>query len=361
MNKIFTIIGVLLFFSCNRHSEPELHISNRTVIVYMLGDNSLNTEITPDINELEQSWSDEYDGNLVAYIDQKRVMPYVLKIENDRTSDVVSQKTITYSEQNSCTIEVMEKVISDIKKMYPAKSYGLILWSHASGWLPAANASTRAFGEDDGENMEIYELAKLSGKYDFIIFDACYMAGIETVFELKDNTDYIVASEAEILSYGFPYNKIISHLFKPDADLVSAAEQFMSFYTSSANEEMQSAVISVIDTRNLDALAAVSKTIIRKYKNNIAGLDLSNIQNYDYDEHIFFDFKDFMDNLAANDPDLQLFHNTLSASVVFENHTPSFMNKYNINRACGLNCYILGQYPGLDYAYQKLSWYKTVY
>jgi hypothetical protein len=329
----------------------------------MIGDNTLDSYVDPDINEMEQGWKDSYDGNLIVYVDQRRIAPYTLKITSDKTEGIVSKEIMKYSEQNSSSIKVMEQVISDIKSMYPAKSYGLILWSHANGWFPAGQAAvTRSFGEDDGKSMDITELAGLSGKYDFIIFDACDMMGIETAYELRHNADYIVGSVTEILAGGFPYDEIMEYLFKENADLIPVCRKFMELYRSYSHIEMQTAAISAIKTASLDEVASVSRNLIQKYMANIADIDVSQIQKYDSNETtLFFDFLDFLEHLSENDPDLQTLRDRLSSAVVFEDHTPSILNEFEIKKSCGLSCYILGQNENLDYAYTYTSWYKTVY
>jgi hypothetical protein len=352
---------ILFFPCCHKNEKPPLKA--RTVIVYMLGDNSLGYEVEPDINEMERGWKDSYDGNLIVYVDQRRIAPYTLQITSDRTNSVVSKEVMKYSEQNSASIRVMEKVISDIKNMYPAKSYGLIFWSHASGWLPAGlSARTKAFGDDNGQYMDIPELAELSGKYDFFIFDACDMMGIETAYELRYNADCIVGSVTQVLAGGFPYNDIMEYLFAENADLVSVCRKFMDFYRSFSDVEMQTAAMSAVKTGNLENIASVSENLIRKYKDNIAGLDVSRIQKYDSNNvTLFFDFLDFMENISENDPDLQTLRAQLSSAVIFEDHTPTILDMFEIKRSCGLSCYIPGQNESLDYAYGKTSWYKAVY
>jgi hypothetical protein len=267
-----------------------------------------------------------------------------------------------YEEQNSSSLEVMEQVLKDIKSMCPAKSYGLILWSHANGWLPASSSVTKAFGEDGGKSMNITELAKLSGKYDFFIFDACDMMGIEPAYELRHNAGYIVASVTEILAGGFPYDDILEYLFMENADLVSVCQKFMELYRSYSNSQMQTAAMSVVKTGNLDSVASVSKSLMQKYKDKIADLDVSLIQKYDSEEiTLFFDFLDFMEHLAGNDADLETLRARISSAVIFEDHTPSILDMFDIEKSCGLSCYIPGQHQNLDRAYTSMSWYQNVY
>jgi ABC-type transporter Mla MlaB component len=328
----------------------------------MVGDNNLNSYVKQDINEMERGWKDSFDGDLLVYVDQKGTSPYILKISSDRTGSIVSEEVMKYAEQNSSSLEVMEKVLADIKSMYPAKSYGLVLWSHANGWFPANSSATKSFGDDDGKSMDIAELAKLSGKYDFLIFDACDMMGIEAAYELKYNADYIVASVTEVLAGGFPYDDILEYLFMKNADLVSVCQKFMELYRSYPDTQLQTAALSVVKTGNLDDVAAVSKNLMRKYKGNIADLDLSQIQQYDSDgTALFFDFLDFMEHLAGNDPEIQTLRTRLSSAVIFEDHTPTILDILEIRKSCGLSCYIPGQYQYLDGVYRTTAWYKAVY
>jgi hypothetical protein len=350
----------VIFSSCR--DDEEYVLKARTVIVYMVGDNSLDSYVESDINEMERGWKDSFDGDLLVYVDRSRTSPYILKISSDRTSNIVSREVMKYSEQNSSSLEVMEQVLKDIKSRYPAKSYGLILWSHASGWLPASTSVTRAFGDDSGKSMDIEDLAMLSGKYDFFIFDACDMMGIEAAYELKYNTDYIVASVTQVLAGGFPYDDIMEYLFKKETDLVSVCQAFMKLYRSYTNSEMQTAALSVVKTGNLDNIAVVSRDLIQRYKDNIVNLNLSQIQKYDSDDlTLFFDFYDFMKHLAGNDPSVQTLRESISSAVIFEDHTPSILNLFDIKESCGLSCYIPGQHQGLDNVYRTMEWYKAVY
>ena len=75
----------------------------------------------------------------------------------------------------------MYKVIKETTELFPAESYGLVLSSHGTSWLPGNFSSLRSFGEENGQYMEITEMNEaLEGfHFDFMLFDACYMSGIE--------------------------------------------------------------------------------------------------------------------------------------------------------------------------------------
>jgi hypothetical protein len=359
MWKFFLPVVFIGSFSCSKHEDPPA-LPTRTVIVYMVADNTLDFMVDPDVNELERAWNDKYDGNMTVYIDRRGKTPYILKIQADKSSRVVSPQIKSYTEQNSCSPEVMARVVADIKSLCPAQSYGMIFWSHASGWLPGSGSLTRVFGEDGDYNMEIADLAKLPGKYDFFIFDACDMANVEVVYELRHNADFIVASAMEVLADGFPYDRILEHLFKPKADLVEFAKGFMAYYRA---YDPASGAITVADAGKFDELAEISASLTRKYANRIAGLDVSQIQAYDV-EGYFFDFGDYVAALSGNDPELETFRRVLSEAVVFEDHTPevfTLSGTIELKRSSGLSCYIPQRIRGLDPYYRRTSWYKRVY
>ena len=53
-------------------------------------------------------------------------------------------KLKTYDFDNSTNPSTLNTVLIDAKMLSPSKQYGLILWSHATGWLPA-NLSSNIF------------------------------------------------------------------------------------------------------------------------------------------------------------------------------------------------------------------------
>jgi hypothetical protein len=105
-------------------------------------------------------------------------------------------------------------VIARAKALYPDAKFNLLVFSHASGWLPgnslytpkfASDMDTKSIFADNGQQMELMDFATAIPvkAFEYIIFETCSMAGIEVVFQLRDKADYILASSAEIVSPGF--------------------------------------------------------------------------------------------------------------------------------------------------------------
>jgi hypothetical protein len=176
----------------------------------MAADNNLYRQAQRDIEEiLTIEISSKY--NLLAYIDTPNNNPYLLKITKGKI-DTLKQ----YNMQNSASKQVLKSIIDETFSLFPAESYGLILWSHGTGWLPegvydhAKETNVRSFGKDNSKEMEITDLAEaIPENLDFIIFDACLMSGIEVLYQLRNKTEIIIASPTEILVAGFPYKNII--------------------------------------------------------------------------------------------------------------------------------------------------------
>ena len=105
----------------------------------MVANNNLDFFAYQNIKEMEKGW-DSSMGNLIVYIEgttnDNPAYPVVYKIQHDTTEYISSPIQWVYPPQNSCSTPVLSTVINDIEKKFPANSYGLILWSHGSGWYP---------------------------------------------------------------------------------------------------------------------------------------------------------------------------------------------------------------------------------
>jgi hypothetical protein len=170
----------------------------------------------------------------------------------------------------------------------PADRYGLVLWSHGSGWEPseieevakearpgsqadAAEARERSsapgsmalfrstlrsilqpdkpaerailFDDGTGHSLDTLELARVAGAIaDFIKqplellgMDACLMANIEVAYEVRKAARYLVASEELVPGHSWPYIKIFGALrAKPDQNGAVftrlIVEQYVNFY-----------------------------------------------------------------------------------------------------------------------------------
>jgi len=351
--SLFTAVLLSIFYGCQKENlniKPAL--SKRTIIVYMAGDNSLCDQVPISLQQMENGFSGK-DTQLVVFVAQAGENPLLLEI-HPNASKVVK----TYSELNTADSAILKEILQEAITLYPAKEYGLILWSHGTSWLPA-DCTLRSFGNDYGKQMNIPDLANsLPVKFNFILFDACLMGSVEVAYELKDKTDYIIASPTETISDGFPYDKIIPELIQSNIDYNAVAQSYFDYYNEQIGK-YQSATVSVIETQQLPVLAAAMKQLCENNSVNVDTFDRTSVQRLDvYEEQYTFDLLDFVDKIFPN-ANKDDFVNILNKVVLYKNHTPQFIQEYDINTCCGLSCYIplLGR-NDLNAYYQTLKWYQ---
>ncbi len=342
------LLCLAYFVSCGKNAA-DVPVK-RTIIVYMAADNDLSGDADADIEEMKKGFS-EKGTNLIVFIDPVGATPYILKIKPNG-----GQVIKNYPEFNSADASQMRQVLNDIIGMYPAESYGLILWSHGTSWLPAGS-KLKSFGDDNGKQTDIPALVDvLPVHFDYILFDACLMGAVEVAYELKDKADYIIASSTETIYEGFPYDQIIPELISSDPDLKKVAERYFKFYDDLSGA-YRSATVSLIDTRQLDDLAALVQILISENAFGLGSFERTRVQRLDvYGEQYIFDFFDFI-NHAFPDVDKQALMEQLNKTVLYKAHTPMFIEQYEINTYCGLSCYIPHlQRDDLNAYYQQLGW-----
>ena len=163
LKLLLLLVPLLGIWTGCSDDEPEIQTSTRTVLVYMMANNSLEKFTDDNIDAMIEgaSYGRLNNGNLLIYYAGSGTDDHSLYTIADNQTQLVKQ----YDEQDPTDPAVMQQVIADVVSQYPAESYGLILWSHGTGWLPSDfNSMLRAFGQDGNRWMEIDELCLLHGK-----------------------------------------------------------------------------------------------------------------------------------------------------------------------------------------------------
>lgn len=280
--------SILSFISCADSDTIKKDIE-RTVLVYMAADNNLSSFGNTNIQLMLQGMKN-VEGRLVIYLDPSNDVPRLMVIEGNSAPKL--DTLVTYSEENSASPEVLRRTIQDVRNLYPSNSYGLILWSHGMGWLPEkynfhrsysaglvryTNLPTKYFGQDthpgDGAMesfMETDELmAGISGHFNFIMFDACFMGAVEVLYGLRDYADYFIASPAEILANGFPYDKIVPWLWGDEEDLKRVCAEYFNYYNTYPdpnNAGWNSATVALVKSSELQHLVELTSNIVGENK-----------------------------------------------------------------------------------------------
>ena len=372
---------MVLLAACNK-TETVYPEGDRTVLLYLAGDNDLEDDGYDNINSLLKGMKG-VAGRVVIYFDPAGSAPCLMTIKG--SDSPVLDTVAFYEEEDSADPAVLQRVIGEMKLRYPSDSYGLILWSHGTGWFPEGYSSpgtissrradapyipTKYFGRDDipGDGtgrsyMEIADLAAvLTGHFDFIMFDACFMASVEVLYELRDKADYFVASPAEIISDGFPYEAAAPYFWGGEEDLKQVCREYYNYYANHPiGGSWQSGTLSLVKASELGALAQAARQAV----GSVGESGVGNVWRYPLlatMPNVFYDLGDYV-NVMGNEDGKAAFEEQLARTVVYKVATPKmFGEEVPSDRYSGLSCYIpQSRWQDMNDFYSTLEWAQTVY
>ncbi|MBR1934928.1 MAG: hypothetical protein IJ835_02625 [Muribaculaceae bacterium] len=383
MTRVLLSLALLLCVLCacgSGSDEPDDGVANRTLLVYMVATNSLgdNRSDMRDLEEMEKVVSTGKTAKcrlLVYHAAADGSTPVLKEVYRDGTT-AAWRTLVDYGRApsgTSLTAERMRQVIADAKRLAPAPSYGLVLWSHASGWLPAVKsrgarrvltpgAITQAFGEDDGYEMPIEVLAEAlpDGGFDFICADVCYMGAIEVAYELRTKCRQLMASASEVPNGGMPYDVALPYLCRDVASVEGACQASYNYYNSLTGAARSYTGV-VVDCERLDRLADVCREI---YAAKRSDPDAATLQCYYLPSRsYFFDFEQYY---SAISPTLALsgsLHSALGEAVTYRCATPQIFLRLSIDSEhySGLSTYVPGtSTEATDLYYASLAWSRAI-
>lgn len=416
---LYTLLVIVLAACSNEIPEQQpAKRSGRTVLAYLISNNkagSLDTYLRDNVIDMYTALGNmkesctllvfyrPYTGDaplskptlLSFYADGRGNINNVAALTGaELTFDAVcyriaQKKEYTMNSQIATDPAVMEEVFTDMQKIAPSDSYGLILGSHASGWMKGTSVPTKAFGDDNGYSIDIPDLADVlkksfSEKLDFVLFDACMMGNAEVGYELKDVTSHCIASVMETPVYGFPYDRILPYLYTENIDYSAVCHEFMSF--NKTNNLW--GTCAVMDCSQMENLASAVKAKLSEWKDALSSVSMQNVQQYgvgkyrtssDY-RYFSYDVLDFFRELGRKSGVAKVDLNEAIASV------QSALNQAVIakdclsdvdydfeglvidgTRFCGIGMYIPKEYNPYvanktawnDYYEQSISWYHA--
>lgn len=390
---ITTIFSLCFLTSCNNDDNPESPYVKRdkkmTVLIYAIASNNLEYNLFSDKAEIIDCASqlDLENCSLLVYQVTNSYQPVLLELAKIETGEYNYKVIKEYDpEISSATVERMSEVIADMKDFIPSENYGLILWSHGTGTDFYKNVSSAslpynsfnpdgAFGYD--QNPETKKVTQLNidelreaipdNIFNYIWIDACYMSTIETIYELRDKCDYFIGYPTEVFEWGMPYNRVIPYILRPNPLLVTAANEFFSYYADHPNSAAHVATVAVVDMAQIENIASLCK---EAYSNGII-VDKWGLLRYSRGSiGPFYDLNGYTieeseGNLSVGPSWFEDWHNTLNKFVIFKAATPYDFNgnPIDMEQFCGIGCFIPNpdnDSPNENF-YRSLDWYKAVY
>jgi len=177
---------------------------------------------------------------------------------------------------------------------YPAENYSLIFWDHGGGSL-AGVCFDENFSMDSltlGEIDNALNSLNLSQKFEFIGFDACFMATIDTLTVLNTYTENIIASEEIEPNGGWDYTAVLNNLGREDfysAVLTSYAKKSTKDYYTLSHIDLSyfssimesfAALIETMEAASERDIISAFNSATRFGSSSSDYYDLGNIMSY---------------------------------------------------------------------------------
>lgn len=395
--------------------------TRNVLLLYSAGFNSLSYYLEEDIRDLMK-------GNIPSSSRMKDVLlvyshlpvrknaysepnpPVLMRIYKGYGGEVVTDTLVRYpASVHSADPAQLNAVLTYVRDNFPAKTYGMIFSSHATGYLPAgyyANPKdymyapssaimgrqghqkphygvpyvepehapslpmVKSVGQDQvgtygaylSYEIQIEDFAKALPMYlDYILFDACLMGGVEVAYELAGKCGLVGFSQTEVLAEGFDYEEIPTRLLhggNPDPQAV--CEDYFQQYDIQSGI-YRSATISMVDCSKMEPLAEVCRELFEKYREPMRLVDPETIQRfYRYDYHWFYDLADIVAKSGATDEELLALNDALEQCVVYKAATPEFMGSFSIETFSGFSMFFPYTKLGNVHEFALQQYYKTL-
>lgn len=383
VTQALAVLSVVLPGGCTKELT-ERPPSRRPLVVYMALDNDLRGEFSSRLAALRAGWRPGME--LWVYADT----PEGASLGRmDSTPEGVALRTVErYGEENSASGATLERVLRTVWRLCPSDGYGLLFFSHATGWLPAGTlghpSGSRSVGSDHGSEIELesFSAALPEGMpLDYVVFECCLMAGAEVMLELQGRTPWVLASSAEVVAPGFRplYEsglEVLTERTRPVPELLAAFGQSYMSHVEGLSGEYRSATLSLIRTSSMPALAEAVRRVTRGFADE-EGRDTppAGLQHFDrpgaYGDRPaaarFYDLEAYVEACLA-DPDAEAaFRGALADAVVWRDATERFLGGdgspykgFDIGRHSGLTLYVpRGEFPALNETYRRTAWWQA--
>ena len=307
IKKLFTLFICTLslaatFTSCGDEAIDVESVNKQTIFVFYPWTGGTNTSGLTSF--LENNVDSICEGivakkglnnsRVMVFMSQNYRKSYLIDLQYDGNTKTVIRDTLkTYDEATYTTAEGFAEILNEVKRRAEALNYSLIIGAHGCGWTyksdwvnypymarpnagfaqkgstsnPTATGNfsgiqygpdpnkpiTRFFGSVSLEEnaLDVPTLAegiKLSGtKMQYILFDACYMGNVETAYELKDVTNFMISSSSEVMGAGVPYKTIWSYLNSSAPNYSGFVNGVVNFYKNSSDPFCNMAAIQPLD------------------------------------------------------------------------------------------------------------------
>ena len=415
IKKLFTLFIcsislAMTFTGCSEEAFDTDSVNKQTILVFYPWTGSKSS--TGLLGYLQNNIDSICDGiidrkglnnsRVLVFLSDKYNHSTLYDLQYNATTKSVDRVPLKeYEGASYASAEGIADIMNEVKTKASALNYALIVGVHGCGWTYASDWSrypyyarpsvtrprdnnfsgiqfgpdpnaplTRFFGSVSlAENaMDISTLAegiRESGlKMQYILFDACYMSNIETAYELKDVTNYMIASGSEIMAAGLPYRSMWSYLNSSTPNYSSIVSTSVNFYKNSSAPFCN---LAAIDCRQVEKLASVMKDINAEYQLS-ASVSLDSIQHLDgFRPNLFYDLETYVDSLRPSGYLLDQFKSQLKLTIKASDHTDEAYtciyssDSFKIKNYCGITISDPSQHSVAIKGREKTGWWKATH
>ena len=407
---ICTISLAMTFTGCSEEAFDTDSVNKQTILVFYpwTGDKSSTGLLGYLQNNIDSICDGIIDrkglnnSRVLVFLSDKYNHSMLYDLQYNATTKSVDRVPLKeYEGASYASAEGIADILNEVKTQANALNYALIVGVHGCGWTYASDWSrypyyarpsvtrprdnnfsgiqfgpdpnvplTRFFGSVSlAENaMDISTLAegiRESGlKMQYILFDACYMSNIETAYELKDVTNYMIASGSEIMAAGLPYRSMWSYLNSATPNYSGIVSTSVNFYKNSSAPFCN---LAAIDCRQVEKLASVMKDI--NAENQLqASVNLDSIQHLDgFRPNLFYDLETYVDSLRPSGYLLDQFKSQLKLTIKASDHTDEAYtciyssDSFKIKNYCGITISDPSQHSVAIKGREKTGWWKATH
>jgi hypothetical protein len=239
-----------------------------TIMVYLLGTDleSRGGMATMDLQEMLDA---DLSENVNVVIETGGTAVWKNDVMSNKTNQrfLISSKGMSLIEEDLGKKSMVDPdTLTDFIKYsesnFPADRYFLVMWDHGGG-------SVTGYGYDEhfkGDTMTLDEIERAlfnSGvTFDFVGFDACLMATLETAFVVEPYADYLIASEELEPGIGWFYTGWLNEISKNSSiETIDLGKKLIDDYIQEVKRKtpQSQATLSLVD------LAELSSTVPEQF------------------------------------------------------------------------------------------------
>jgi hypothetical protein len=234
-----------------------------TIMVYIDGDNTLESYVTKDIdNELTNPGSNA-NVNVVAIADRgtkkdsadggwtSTKVFYCTKGMTATPANAIAD----WGERNMGSPQTLIDFVTWAKTNYPASHYALVFWDHSYSWYPDYyNIRDDTSGGDSLNPDEQTAAMQAVGPVDVVAWDACQQAMVEIASNYQPYVKAMTASEDTVNWDGLRYTSVVTAL---QANPAMTAQQVADSMASTAQGDGMTYSSTALDVRFDNLVTAI--------------------------------------------------------------------------------------------------------